>query len=60
VQDEGAAPGVAYYVIGWLPGCARFLLWFDGIHGDKQLGMCQVQKTADSGQYLKPSWRRKI
>src|SRR6516164_5121237 len=33
---------------------ARFLLWFGGIHGDKQLGMSQVQKTADNGHYLRP------
>jgi tetratricopeptide (TPR) repeat protein len=52
--DAYVAPGVAYYVIGSLPGSARFLLWFGGIHGDKQLGMSQVQKTADQGHYLKP------
>jgi tetratricopeptide (TPR) repeat protein len=52
--DAYVAPGVAYYVIGSLPGSARFLLWFGGIHGDKQLGMSQVQKTADHGHYLKP------
>jgi len=52
--DAYVAPGVAYYVIGSLPGSARFLLWFGGIHGDKQLGMSQVQKTADKGHYLKP------
>jgi outer membrane protein assembly factor BamD (BamD/ComL family) len=52
--DVYVAPGVAYYVIGSLPGSARFVLWFGGIHGDKQLGMSEVQKTADSGHYLKP------
>jgi len=52
--DAYVAPGVAYYVIGSLPGSARVLLWFGGIHGDKQLGMSQVQKTADHGHYLKP------
>jgi len=30
------------------------MLWFGGIHGDKQLGMQQVQKTVDGGRYLKP------
>jgi hypothetical protein len=30
------------------------VLWFGGIHGDKKLGMDQVQKTADNGHYLKP------
>jgi len=52
--DAYVAPGVAFYVIGSLPSSARFLLWFGGIHGDKQLGMSQVQKTADDGRYLKP------
>jgi tetratricopeptide (TPR) repeat protein len=52
--DAYVAPGVAYYVIGSLPASARFVLWFGGIHGDKQLGMSEVQKTADHGHYLKP------
>ena len=52
--DAYVAPGIAYYVIGSLPASARFLLWFGGIHGDKQLGMSQVQKTAENGHYLKP------
>lgn len=52
--DAYVAPGVAYYVIGSLPSTARFVLWFGGIHGDKQLGMAQVQKTADNGNYLRP------
>jgi hypothetical protein len=30
------------------------MLWFGGIHGDKQLGMQEVQKTVDGGRYLKP------
>jgi hypothetical protein len=52
--DAYVAQGVAYYVIGSLPSSARFVLWFGGVHGDKQLGMSQVQKTADNGHYLKP------
>lgn len=52
--DAYVAPGVAFYVIGSLPASARFVLWFGGIHGDKALGMSEVQKTADQGHYLKP------
>jgi hypothetical protein len=52
--DIYVAPGIAYYVIGSLSSSARFVLWFGGIHGDRQLGMRQVQKTADNGNYLKP------
>jgi hypothetical protein len=52
--DAYVAPGIAYYVIGSLSSSARFVLWFGGIHGDKELGMSQVQKTADDGRYLRP------
>jgi hypothetical protein len=52
--DAYVALGLANYVIGSLPRSARFMLWFGGIHGDKQLGMEQVQKTVDGGRYLKP------
>jgi hypothetical protein len=52
--DAFVALGVANYVIGSLSSGARFMLWFGGIHGDKQLGMQQVQKTVDGGLYLKP------
>jgi hypothetical protein len=52
--DIYVAPGIAYYVIGSLPSSARFMLWFGGIHGDKQLGMQKVQQTAEHGNYLKP------
>ena len=52
--DVYVAPGIAYYVIGSLSSSARFVLWFGGVHGDKQLGMNQVQKTAENGHYLKP------
>ncbi len=52
--DAYVAPGIAYYVIGSLPSSARFVLWFGGIHGDKQRGMSLVEKTASGGHYLKP------
>lgn len=52
--DAYVAPGIAFYVIGSLTSSARFFLWFGGIHGDKDLGMSEVQKTADNGRYLKP------
>jgi hypothetical protein len=52
--DAFVALGCANYIIGSLSGSARFFLWFGGIHGDKQLGMKQVTKTAENGHYLKP------
>ncbi len=30
------------------------MLRFDGIHGDKKLGMEQVARTAENGRYLRP------
>ena len=30
------------------------MLWFGGIHGDKKLGMEQLEKTIDNGRYLQP------
>jgi hypothetical protein len=52
--DAYVALGCANYVIGSLSSSARFMLWFGGIHGDRKLGMEEVQKTADNGRYLKP------
>jgi hypothetical protein len=52
--DAYVAKGIANYVIGSLSSSARFMLWFGGIHGDRALGMKEVQKTADDGNYLKP------
>jgi hypothetical protein len=46
--------GVANYVIGSLPGHKRFLLGFAGIHGDKRVGIQQLEIAATSGHYLRP------
>jgi hypothetical protein len=53
-KDAYVALGSANYIIGSLPGGTRFFLWFGGIHGDKKLGMQQLQKTVDGGRYLVP------
>jgi hypothetical protein len=53
-NDAYVALGAANYIIGSLSGGKRFLLWFGGIHGDRQLGMQQLQKTAEGGRYLRP------
>lgn len=53
-DDAYVALGSANYIIGSLSGGARFMLWFGGIHGDKKLGMQQMQNAADSGIYLRP------
>lgn len=46
--------GVANYVIGSLPAHKRFLLSFAGIHGDKRVGMQQLETASTGGHYLKP------
>jgi len=52
--DAYIALGIANYVIGSQSAGARFALWFDGVHGNRQLGMEQVPKTAEHGHYLRP------
>jgi len=52
--DVYVALGSANYIIGSLNAGFRAMLWFGGIHGDKKLGMQQVEKTVDNGRYLKP------
>ena len=44
--DAYIAPGIANYIIGSQSAGSRFVLRFDGVHGDKKLGMEQVAKTA--------------
>ena len=52
--DAYVALGSANYIIGSLNAGFRFMLWFGNIHGDKRLGMEQMQNAADNGRYLKP------
>ncbi len=52
--DAYVALGLANYIIGSQSAGSRFALWFDGIHGDKKLGMEQVARAAENGRYLRP------
>jgi hypothetical protein len=54
VADAYIALGIANYIIGSQSAGSRLALWFDGVHGNKKLGMEQVAKTAESGRYLRP------
>ncbi len=54
VADAWLALGSANYVIGCLSGTVRFFLWFGGYHGDREMGMAQLEKTAQHGTYLQP------
>jgi tetratricopeptide (TPR) repeat protein len=46
--------GTANYVIGSLSGLKKFFLGFAGIHGDKNVGIQQLEIAADHGRYLRP------
>lgn len=52
--DAYVALGTANYIIGSLNAGVRTMLWFGGVHGDKKLGMDQVNKTVENGRYLRP------
>jgi tetratricopeptide (TPR) repeat protein len=53
-NDAYVALGSANYIIGSLSAGFRAMLWFGGIHGDKKLGMEQLGKTVEGGNYLRP------
>jgi len=53
-KDAYVALGSANYIIGSLSVGIRTMLWFGGIHGDKKLGMQQLEEAAEGGRYLEP------
>ena len=53
-KDAYLALGSANYIVGSLSVGFRAMLWFGGIHGDKKLGMQQLQEAAYGGRYLEP------
>lgn len=55
-DDAYVALGAANYIIGCLPAYKRAMLWIDGVHGDKALGLQQLARTATSehAHYLRP------
>jgi hypothetical protein len=46
--------GAANYIVGSLSELKKFLLGFAGIHGDKKVGIQQLEIVADHGRYLRP------
>jgi len=46
--------GTANYIIGSLSGIKKFFLGFAGIHGNKKVGIQQLEIAADHGRYLRP------
>jgi len=53
-QDAYVALGAGNYIVGSLPGFKRAIVWFGGVHGDRQRGMDQLQSAATNGHYLQP------
>ena len=53
-KDAYLALGSANYIVGSLSVGFRAMLWFGGIHGDKKLGMKQLEEAANEGRYLQP------
>lgn len=46
--------GAANYIIGSLPGYKKLFLAFAGIHGNKKVGIQQLEIAAERGHYLRP------
>jgi len=51
-EDAYMALGAANYVIGSLPSYKRAVLWFGGIHGDRERGLEELQRASEHGHYL--------
>ena len=52
--DAYVALGVSNYILSCLPAYKRFFLRIGGVHGDKSLGMRQLEKAVATGHYLQP------
>jgi tetratricopeptide (TPR) repeat protein len=52
--DAYVALGVANFILGSLSPLKRFVIRFGGYHGDRALGMKQLELAAANGHYLKP------
>lgn len=52
--DAYVALGVSNYILACLPGYKRFFLRLGGVHGDKSVGMHQLEQAVANGNYLQP------
>ncbi len=52
--DAYVALGVSNYILACLPAYKRFFLRLGGVHGDKSVGMHQLEQAVASGNYLQP------
>ena len=46
--------GIANYIVGSLSELKKFFLGFAGIHGDRKVGIQQLEIVANHGRYLRP------
>jgi len=53
-SDVLVATGFSKYIIGSMSTPVRWLLRMDGVSGDKQAGIADLQMTAQHGHYLAP------
>jgi tetratricopeptide (TPR) repeat protein len=52
--DAYVALGVSNYILACLPAYKRFFLRIGGVHGDKAVGMRQLELAVAQGHYLQP------
>jgi len=52
--DAYVALGVSNYILACLPAYKRFFLRLGGVHGDKAVGMHQLEQAVATGNYLQP------
>lgn len=52
--DAYVALGVSNYILSCLPAFKRFILRIGGVHGDKSVGMHQLELAVAQGHYLQP------
>ncbi len=52
--DAYVALGVSNYILACLPAYKRFFLRLGGVHGDKSVGMRQLEQAVANGKYLQP------
>lgn len=52
--DAYVALGVSNYILACLPAYKRFFLRLGGVHGDKSVGIHQLEQAVATGKYLQP------
>ena len=53
IHDAGVVLGIRQYIIGSLPGTARFFLFFVGASGSRERGLEYLQEAAAHGEFLR-------